>query len=323
MTLRTTTLTTLAGWLLLVPLLLQGAEPAPAQITPAEITPVAKPQAPTSPAPAAVSPPSAAGLYPAYSSSPSYSDYNSTDLPLWLEDGRESAYDLLHEHLRIGVRYRQIDLKDDKRDVENSFLGSITELNSQSDYEPITWLTFGWLFNPYVGLQFTWEQLRAETRTEQVTASLNHSDGIVDLDGPGLMLLLRYPNKTRLIPSGGIGYAWLTSTFEHNPVWNNGFGGENRQVAYDTWVANGSPAWPNGGYQRTITLEDTTAVILYAELAFQITPRLDVHAFIESMEVEGVDLNYALSRYGYDFSSYQAEFPMSCTAYGVGLRWSF
>jgi hypothetical protein len=304
-----TTLTTVAVWLLSLPLLLQGAEPAPA-----EITPVAKPPAPTSPAPAEITP---------VAKPPAPTSPAPADLPLWAEDAWESTYDLLHEHLRIGVRYRQINLKDDKRDAENSFLGSITELNTQSDYEPITWLTFGWQFNPYIGVQFAWEQLRAETRTDQETASLNHSDGIVDLDGPGLMLLLRYPNKTRLIPSAGIGYAWLTSTFEHNPVWNNGFGGDNRQVAYDAWVAAGSPPWPNGGYQRTITLDDTTAVILYAELAFQITPRLDVHAFIESMEVEGVDLSYGLSRYGYEFASYQAEFPMSCTAYGVGLRWSF
>jgi hypothetical protein len=58
-------------------------------------------------------------------------------------------------------------------------------------------------------------------------------------------------------------------------------------------------------------------------LAFQITAHLDIHAFIQSMEVEGVDLMYDLSRYGYVFDSYPAQFPMSNTAYGAGLRWIF
>jgi hypothetical protein len=248
---------------------------------------------------------------------------DSLEYPEWVVDAWESTDAVLHDHLRIGVRYRQIDLHDDKRSTDNSFLGSITELNAQSDYESITWLTFDWLVNPYIGIRFGMDQLRAETLTSQANAALNHTDGNVDLYGPGLMLVLRYPNDTRVIPTIGLGYSWLDATFEHNPVWLNGFGGDNRQQAYDAWIAAGAPPWPNGGYRRTITLKDTTAVTLYGELAFQITDHLDIHAFIQSVDVDGVDLTFDLSNHGDVFDSYQAEFPMSNTAYGAGLRWTF
>lgn len=327
MTIRTNTLMRAAAGLLFASLPLLAAEPEPAEVLPAAPAPASTAApAPTVSAPAAppaVSAPAPVVKPTTYSNYERYESGPSSDMPLWLGEAWASTADVLHEHLRIGVRYRQINLQDDSRDPSDSFLGSITELNTQSDYEPITWFTFDWLMNPYIGVRLDWEQVRAETSTSQETASLNHSDGNVDLFGPSLMLLLRLPNRTRLIPTGGVGYAWLNSTFEHNPVWQNGFGGENREQAYDAWVANGSYPWPNGGYQRNIVLDDTTAWILYGELAFQITDHLDIHAFIQSMDVEGVDLSYELSRYGNVFQSQTASFPMSNTSYGAGLRWTF
>ena len=305
---------------------------APAEIPPAAIVLPAPPRwvPETPPPPAALSPDPAPApvLEPAPPSRTAEHDYSgipSYDFawPDWAETAWQTTADAVHDHLRIGLRYRRIRLDDDRRSQDDSFLGSITELNTVDDYEPITWLTFDWLFTPYVGARLAWEQVRAETQTSQQTASLNHSDGDVDLFGPSLMLLLRYPSSFRVTPTVGIGYAWLSATFEHNPIWHNGFGGENREIAYQVWVEAGSPAWPNGGYQRTITLDDTTAFILYGELAVRLTDRLEVHAFIQSMDVKGVDLSYELSFYGNAFRSEQAEFPMSHTAYGLGLRWTF
>ncbi len=322
----------LSVWLSLVPA--SFAAPDAKRLPPAEVVlppPVLIPDTPPPPAeiePVPAAEPEPAAVSPAPESSLYYGDwslsaYDYSNWPLWAQDAWDITADAVHDHLRIGIRFRQVNLEDDQRTADDSFLGSITELNNRSSYELISWLTFDWLFNPYVGGRLVWEQVRAQTFTDQGTSGLNHSDGKVDLFGPSLMLLLRYPNQTRFVPTVGIGYAWLTSSFEHNPVWHNGFGGPARQQGYDAWVAAGSPPWPNNGYQRTISLDDTTAVILYGELAFQITPQLDIHGYIESMDVKGVDLSYELSSYGNTFRTESAVFPMSNTSYGLGLRWTF
>lgn len=237
-----------------------------------------------------------------------------------LPDWMERTSDLVHEHLRIGVRYRNTTLSDDSRTTENSYLGSITKLKPLQDYDLITWLTFEWLANPYAAIRFTWEQVRAETST---TSYDNHTDGDIDLIGPALALMLRLPNQTRFTPSGGIGYTWLSSTFEHNPVWYNGFGGVNKEADYDAWVAAGSPPWPNHGYRREIMLDDTTGLLLIGALEYRITDHLDLNVFIQHMEVQEVGVTYTLSFGGNPFETTQAEFPMSNTSLGIGLRWTF
>ncbi len=271
---------------------------------------------------AAIIPPAALVLPPAVDSAPKEDDplVDTVAWPLWAETAWERTSDVLHDHLRVGVRYRQVRLTDSKRSLDNSFLGSITELNEQRDYDALTWLTFEWLANPYAGLRFNWEQVRAQTST---TSYDNHSDGNIDLMGPQLSLLLRLPNQTRLTPTAGIGYAWLTSTFEHNPTWYNGFGGTTKQADYDAWVAAGSPPWPNHGYRREILLDDTTALILTAGLEIRLTDHLDFNIFVQNMEVQEVGVTYNLSFGGNVFESQEAKFPMSNVGYGAGLRWTF
>ncbi|MFO7536111.1 MAG: hypothetical protein R6X19_10610 [Kiritimatiellia bacterium] len=229
----------------------------------------------------------------------------------------------LEEHLRIGLRFRQSYLHDHSRSIDNAYRGSITELNSQEDESPLTPLTIEWLFNPYIGTQLTWEQVRAETGTSQATEALNHSDGNISLFGPALTLKLRCPNQTRLTPFIGLGYSLLAANFKHNPVWHNGFGGFTREADYDAWVAAGRPPWPNKGYRRTITLEDASAWLLTCGLEIQITDQLDVNLFAQVMDVDGTDLTQRLSLYEKITETKHGTFPMSNTSYGLGVRWTF
>lgn len=241
-------------------------------------------------------------------------------MPPWLENAWNWTSETVHEHLRIGLRYRQTTLSDDSRTVDNSYLGSITDLEPLQDYDLLTCFTFEWLVNPYAGVRFNWEQVRAKTGT---TSYDNHSDGDIDLKGPALSLMLRLPNQTRFTPSAGIGYTWLTSSFEHNPAWYNGFGGVTKEADYDAWVAAGSPPWPNHGYRREIMLDDTTGLLLIGALEYRITDHLDFNIFIQHMEVQEVGTTYTLSFGGNPFETTQAEFPMSNTSYGAGIRWTF
>jgi hypothetical protein len=246
--------------------------------------------------------------------------FDTTDWPSWAGTAWESTSDVLHDHLRVGVRYRSVELTDDKRSSENSYLGSITQIENLDDYDWTTWLTVEWLANPYIGLRFNYEQVRGRTRTSSWD---NHTDGDIDVMGPQFSLIVRLPNRTRFTPTAGVGYAWLNSTFEHNPVWYNGFGGEDKIVNYNNWVQAGRPPWPNNGYRREIILEDTSAVILLAGLEIRITDHLDFNLFAQDMAVEDIDLRYELSFGGNVTRREYSRFPMANTSYGAGVRWTF
>ncbi len=231
--------------------------------------------------------------------------------------------DPLAGHLRVGLQYHRTYLHDHTRLLNDSFRGSITHLEVQQDESPFTALTLEWRFNSYIGTQFSWEQVRARTRTTQENSTLNHTDGDIFLFGPGLTLLLRYPNPTRLTPFLGLGATWLNAEFEHNPAWQNGFSGPDREAKYDAWVASGRPPWPNKGYRRTITLEDCPAWILTYGLDVRITDQLDASLFVQIMEVDGVDLTQRITFVNKLSDTQMGSFPMSNTSYGAGLRWTF
>jgi hypothetical protein len=244
----------------------------------------------------------------------------SASLPYEWNDRLNRAADALNPHLRIGLRYRTVSLLDDERTLENAYLGSIVKLESQSDFNPLSWLFIEWRFSRTVGLRLGVEQARAKTLTGN---TIVHSDGILDIQGPSLALHLRYPNASRLTPALALGAVYYAASFEHDPIWFNGFGGPTREEDYARWVAAGRPAWPNNGYRRTITPSDTYGLLLGGALECQLHRRLDLVLFLDSAIVKKVDITYETSFYGRVASRESAVFPMSYLSAGVGLIWSF
>ena len=241
-------------------------------------------------------------------------------LPFEWNQALNTAAEALNPRLRLGLRYRQVTLLDNKRSLENSFLGSIVELQSQSDFSALSWLFLEWRFNPIVALRLGMEQARAKTVTGN---QIVHSDGILNIQGPALSLLLRYPNSTRLTPAGQIGAVYYAASFEHDPIWHNGFGGESREENYARWVAAGQPAWPNGGYRRSLVPENTYGLLLGTSLECQLLRRLNLLLFLDYAVVKKVDISFELSRYGNVFQRENTAFPMSYLSAGAGLSWSF
>lgn len=230
----------------------------------------------------------------------------------------------LENHLRLGFRLRRLYLHDHTRTPDDSFRGSISRLRVRQPESPLAFLTAEWRFNRFLGLQLGWEQVRAQTFTFQNTPSLNHTDGDVSVFGPSLTALVRFPNRTRLTPFAGLGYAWLDAHFAHNPAWQNGFGGATREADYAAWRAAGAPPWPNEGIRRTITLRDCDAWLLVWGLEFRLTDQLDVCLFAQYADVDGADLTQRMTRTDTQLLELRhGTFPMSHTAYGAGVRWTF
>ncbi|MCX7591468.1 MAG: hypothetical protein N2255_07555 [Kiritimatiellae bacterium] len=221
------------------------------------------------------------------------------------------------DRLRVGTRLIHRSLLDSRRGIENSFLGSITELDLEQTHWPSVFFA-QWFFNEYVALEAGWERFRVKTITE----FNRHSDGTFHLSGPLLLVLGRYPNHSHFVPVAGVGLAFMEAEFENDPVWHNGFSYE-RIEDYHAWVAAGCAPWPNNGYQRTIEASDTRGFVITAGCNFTILKRLSGEFMLRYMDME-VDAHYYLSRYGRIFDDRGiTPFPMSSISCSVGVVWAF
>lgn len=226
--------------------------------------------------------------------------------------------DVLSGHLKIGVDYLYVDLQDDDRGINDSFLGSITKLKERQP-DTLLWPFLQWNVTDYFGAEVRWFSLEAKT----ITYWDGHSDGSFELEGPVYAIYGRYPNRTLFTPSVGFGMTVLDVRFSHNPVWHNGFGGENRDQNYANWVAAGRPSWPNGGYRRTLSPEDTVGVVVRAAVEATFFEYVSAWVSAQYMETD-VETRYTLSWYGEvrdDRGTFT--FPMDSLSYGFGVSVNF
>ncbi len=104
----------------------------------------------------------------------------------------ESFWDLLHDHLEIGLRLTDNDLDAPTRPADPSqretFLGFINELNQEDDGSAVLHVTI--LLNQYIG--FEW---MAEDSVSARTMNFNNrlSDGVLEASGSTYGAVVRYP----------------------------------------------------------------------------------------------------------------------------------
>ncbi len=202
----------------------------------------------------------------------------------------------LEHHIEVGFQISGFRLKEPKRREFNvdgqftgGFLGSIDRLNEQQRLVPTPFLRLK--FHEYGGIHVGYTAVRARTTTYWD----GHSDGTFDLGGPTFELFVRYKLPNDFAPYAAIGIALLSANFKHDELWHNGFSPANPQ-AYRDWVGAGRPAWPNGGYKRTIRVGNTTAWMLSGGCAYYLTEHWVVDLGIQYTAAE-VEANYYLSWY--------------------------
>jgi opacity protein-like surface antigen len=230
--------------------------------------------------------------------------------------------DFTRERVEVGMRSAYVQLYEPRRrdydrqgEFTGGFLGSIDKLSEKQNLMPTPFVRV--TFNDAVGLQIGYASLAAKTATYY-----GHSDGTIELDGPTFELYCRYRMPSGLIPYGAFGLAPLRANFKHDGLWHHGFSPGDPE-AYDNWVADGKPAWPNGGYRRTIKLSNATAWMLSAGCAYALNENWSVDVGLRHMAVD-VDANYYLSRYGenrQDRGSYT--FPMSNGSLLMSMAYDF
>jgi hypothetical protein len=249
--------------------------------------------------------------------------------PTYLPPPEEPSpfWQYVHGRVELGLRLTRFSLDtptsgyfDEFGVYQNSFLGSINKLEEEQTSLPYPWLRYFPI--PYAGVEVGYDRLRAITRKWTNPDDPNDSDGTLNLQGPQFTLLGRYPNQTWFTPYAGLGLVLYGSDFENEDWWHNGFGSYD-DPNYAAWLAAGRPEWPNGGYQRTITISDTTAYFGTLGCAMHVWKGLEVDVQWRKLRAD-VDAHYTLSFFGTarDDRGWYV-FPLDHSAWQASVKYAF
>jgi hypothetical protein len=234
-------------------------------------------------------------------------------------DAKE-PFNVLKDKLELGLRMTYYQLTEGKNNDPdgdgNYFLGSINELEEEQSSQLRPYARYFPV--PYVGVELSWEEMSLITRKYTSTYD---TDGIIKVDGPAFSLVGRYPNETRFTPYGQAGLFMANGGFQYAKWWHNGFP-EYGQAFFD-WQAMGSPAWPNGGYQRNIDISDEMGTFFAGGCSIKLFDHLSLDLQARYMMLD-VDAHYTLSFGGVvrdDRGTYT--FPLDNWAYQMGLKYTF
>jgi len=95
---------------------------------------------------------------------------------------------------------------------------SVNRLDEQQDYLPTLYANYH--FTDYISLMLGWEYL--EGRAWTLDKLDPHYDGDVEMSGPSIQLVARYPNESAFAPYGGFGFVFLNGDFKEEAGWSNG-----------------------------------------------------------------------------------------------------
>lgn len=222
----------------------------------------------------------------------------------------------LENHLELGMRVTSFTLDE----TEGEFLGTINLL-VKDDSGSAFKLFADWMFNPYIGIELTSDEIEVRTYTDTED---NHSDGTLTMSGPVIYMFGRYPfqidtEKFNFIiaPYIGIGLAMFSSDFSEDAWWTLGYDSPAQ------WEASGRPSTPAGDYSRKIDVNNSTVLIIAGGCTFKIYNGLSLDLYMRVIDAE-TDATFTRTHTtNGDHDIIHGHFPMKTTGYGFGLRYAF
>lgn len=244
----------------------------------------------------------------------------------WWEHVNTPQVNAALDRVEVGFRVSHFWLIEDSERHYNAegtftggYLGSISELKTEQDYSPTLYANIYIL--DWLAIQLGYERFSAKT----VTYWDGHSDGTFDFNGPSLTAQFSYQNTTDFTPYVGLGITILDAKFVEAGWWHHGFGGTDAQANYQNWVASGSPAWPNGGYERNLEIKDDLIFepIIQAGCLWRFAKYAQVDFDLRYVSLDS-ELDYSLSWYGSSTQNRGAsKFPMETWSANIGVRFNF
>jgi outer membrane protein W len=159
----------------------------------------------------------------------------------------------------VGTRLTYVSLKQANKDF---FLGHLNHMEVDQDLAPYK-VFADWFFLPYLGVELTWDKMRAKVFNEPDPDGTRTSDGAWVISGPIATVVARYPNDSKFTPAVGVGAAFMSETFEHAGWWHWGYS------SVQQYEAAGSPAAPYKGGTRTLDPKDSVGFVVTADCDYR------------------------------------------------------
>jgi outer membrane protein W len=211
----------------------------------------------------------------------------------------------------LGTRMTRFWLTDDSAPTNQAFLGAINQLDDEQDLAP-TKICLDVLLGSYVALELTWDRVEATVRNY----NNGFTDGTVEMSGPVLTVMGRYPNRTLFVPYAGLGLALFRSSFDEEPYWHYGY------ASPASYRAAGSPTTPLGGKERSLTVDDDTGLVFTAGCRAYITEHWAADLLLRHVELDP-SARFRSTVYGTPASQDDGHFPLSHNLLGLGMSYRF
>jgi len=209
------------------------------------------------------------------------------------------------EGFSIGTRITHFQLETERK---NTFLGHIDKLEAIQDNSP-TKLYADWWFCRYVGVELTWDCVEARTHNDDPEGI---SDGNLTAQGPIATLMARYPNKTRVTPHVGFGWAFMSVAFDEEPWWALGY------ASPESYAELGSPAVARGKTREMLPEDSARGVVVVAGLDVRISRHWSADLYWRNMDIDTM-MGYRTAGDVKDARN----IPLSNMAMGAGVKYVF
>lgn len=209
------------------------------------------------------------------------------------------------EKFSIGTRITHYELTTERKDF---FLGHINRLEAVEDYAP-TKLYADWWMCRYSGVELTWDRVEAKTHNNDPEGI---SDGNMVAQGPIATVLLRLPNSTRVTPMIGVGWAFMSVSFDELPWWSLGYGSP------ADYEALGSPSAPRGKTREMMPKDNASGLVLTADVDVRLAAHWSVDLYVRNMDLD--------AKMGYRTAGEikaAKTIPLGNTAMGLGVKYVF
>lgn len=214
--------------------------------------------------------------------------------------------DFIRGHLQIGTRSVYRTLTDDDSGHKGgtygtgTYLGTIYALDEDQDLVPLQfYLTY--FFNDYVGVEFAYDQMEAETVATNGYTMAIKTDGNVSLAGPTISVIGRYKNETPVTPFIGVGAGFFSGDFD----------------ATSTWAYTAS----SGAY-RYMNVDDVTALLLTAGAEWEFVEHWMLNLSLQYVSAD-VDAEFDGYVNGVQYAAQAGHFPMDNIAFRLGIAYQF
>lgn len=261
---------------------------------------------------------------------------------VWTEEA-EFYEEWIEGHFDVGVRYSTYEFERSKESSKDDeyFIGSIDSIEEEDPGFGIQNFVLGWYpladslewlpeskrdkWHPFfaviqgLGLELTWDELRAKTVTSPRWGYSATSDGTVVAKSMMLSYVLHIDNPTPVTPYFGMGSADYDDLSVTQGWWHYGF---RSPEDYDRWIASGAEGDPAGGYRRTFTVDSAKGDFWYIGATVEVHEDWLIDIFYRETEVE-FDNTYTMSDEGFVLETRYSKWDLSNTAYGFGIRCAF